>query len=74
MMLNDQQMKLYLEFEPCNECKDIIKELSANPLGPSIEDSRKFLRHVTYNHNETVQAIVKEFPKQEKQEKFDWFR
>lgn len=67
-------MKLYLEFEPCNECKDIIKELNSNPLGASIEESRKFLRHITYAHNETVQAIVKEFPKQEKQEKFDWFR
>lgn len=67
-------MKFYLEFEPCNECKDIIKELDANPLGPSIEESRKFLRHITYNHNETVSAIVKEFPKKEKQERFDWFR
>jgi hypothetical protein len=67
-------MKLYLEFEPCNECKDIIKELSANPLGATIDESRKFLRHITYSHGEIVQAIVKEFPKQEKQEKFDWFR
>ena len=68
------EMKLYLEFEPCNECRDIIRELNTNQLGASIEESRKFLRHVTYNHNETVQAIVKEFPKQQKQEKFDWFR
>lgn len=67
-------MKFYLEFEPCNECRDLIKGLSTNPLGPSIEESRKFLRHITYNHNETVSAIVKEFPKKEKQERFDWFR
>jgi cytidine deaminase len=64
-------MKLYLEFEPCNECRDIIKELAANP---DIEESRKFLRHITYNHNEIVQAVVKEFPKQEKKQQFDWFK
>ena len=67
-------MKLYLEFEPCNECRDIMRELNANILNPDVEESKKFLRHITYNHDEMVQAIVKEFPKQEKQQKFDWFR
>jgi len=66
-------MKLYLDFEPCNECRDIIRGLAENPLA-DIEESRKFLRHITYNHDETVQALVKEFPKQEKRENFDWFR
>jgi hypothetical protein len=66
-------MKLYLEFEPCNECRDIIKDLAAN-INPDVEESRKFLRHITYNHNETVQAIVKEFPKQEKKQQFDFFK
>lgn len=67
-------MKLYLEFEPCNECRDIIKELATNTVNPDIEESRKFLRHITYNHNEIVQAVVKEFPKQEKRQQFDWFK
>jgi hypothetical protein len=66
-------MKLYLEFEPCNECRDIIKELSTN-VNPDMEESRRFLRHITYNHNETVQGIVKEFPKQEKKQQFDFFK
>lgn len=67
-------MKLYLEFEPCNECRDIIKDLSANQADVDIEESRKFLRHITYSHSDVVQAIVKEFPKQEKRQQFDWFR
>lgn len=67
-------MKLYLEFELCNECRDIIRELNTNQLGATVEESRRFLRHVTYNHSETIQSILKEFPKQDKQEKFDWFR
>ena len=38
------------------------------------EDSKKFLRHITYNHEEIVQAIVKDFPKEEKREDFSLFR
>jgi hypothetical protein len=38
------------------------------------EDSKIFLRHITYNHEEIVQAIVKDFPKKEKREDFSWFR
>lgn len=67
-------MKLYLEFEPCSECRDIVKELTTNQTNADIEESRKFLRHITYGHNDVVQAIVKEFPKQEKSRQFDWFR
>lgn len=66
-------MKLYLEFEPCNECRDIIRELSA-VSDNDIEESRRFLRHITYSHSDVVQAIVKEVPKQEKNRQFDWFR
>ena len=64
-------MKLYLEFEPCNECRDIIKSLSQNP---QLEESRRFLRHITYNHSELVQGIVKEFPKEEKKHQFEFFK
>lgn len=66
-------MKLYLEFEPCNECRDIIREISA-VANIDIEESRRFLRHITYSHSDVVQAIVKEIPKQEKKQQFDWFR
>ena len=38
------------------------------------ENSKKFLRHITYNHDEIVQAIVKDFPKEAKKEDFSWFR
>ncbi len=38
------------------------------------EDSKKFLRHITYNHSEITQAIVEDFPKQVKKEEFSWFQ
>ncbi len=38
------------------------------------EDSKKFLRHITYNHDEILQAIVKDFPKEAKKEDFPWFK
>ncbi|MGI0087749.1 MAG: hypothetical protein ACREBI_07285 [Nitrosotalea sp.] len=68
-------MKFYIEFEPCKECKDMIREL--NEISDDLrthEDSKKFLRHITYNHDEIVQAIVKGFPKEAKKEDFPWFR
>ena len=71
-------MKLYLDFEPCDECKTIIKELSENdPLSDEQtkeEESAKFLRHLTYNHNEVVKAIIKDLPEQKRKQEFDWFR
>lgn len=38
------------------------------------EASKKFLRHITYNHREVVQGIIKDFPKEAKKEEFSWFR
>lgn len=38
------------------------------------EGSKKFLRHITYNHSEIVQAIIKDFPKETKKEDFPWFK
>ncbi len=38
------------------------------------EGSKKFLRHITYNHTEIVQAIIKDFPKEAKKEDFPWFK
>jgi len=68
-------LKFYIEFEPCKECKAMIREFTENSDETQThEDSKKFLRHITYNHDEIVQAIVKDFPKEEKREDFSWFR
>ncbi len=68
-------MKLYIEFEPCKECKSMIREFTENSDETQThEESKKFLRHITYNHSEIVQAIVEDFPKQVKKEEFSWFR
>jgi len=67
-------LKFYIEFEPCKECKSMIREFENSDETQTHEDSKKFLRHLTYNHNEIVQAIVEDFPKQVKKEEFSWFR
>ncbi len=38
------------------------------------DGSAKFLRHLTYNHPEVVQAVINELPKQKKKEEFDFFK
>jgi len=38
------------------------------------DESAKFLRHLTYNHTEVVQAVIDELPKQKKKEEFDFFK
>lgn len=65
-------MKFYIEFNPCRECKDIVRELNES-LPTDDEGSKKLLRHITYNHTEVVQAIVEEFPKEADKENFPWF-
>lgn len=72
-------MKLYLDFEPCNECNLMMKELSSPEmlLADDItrsNESAKFLRHLTYNHNEVVQAIMRDLPKQKRDQEFDFFK
>ena len=67
-------MKFYIEFNPCNECKNIIKELKNDISIQTDEGSKKFLRHITYNHTEVVQAIIEEFPKEADKDNFPWFR
>jgi len=68
-------LKFYIEFEPCKDCKSMIREFTENSDETQIhEDSKKFLRHITYNHDEIVQAIVEDFPNQAKKEEFSWFR
>ena len=72
-------MKLYLDFEPCQECRQIMQELSSFEVvfgddKKRADESAKFLRHLTYNHNEVVKAVMKDLPKQKKQQEYDWFK
>ena len=72
-------MKLYLDFEPCQECQTMMKELSKIEImfgddKTRADESAKFLRHLTYNHNEVVKAIMNDLPKQKKQQEYDWFK
>ena len=72
-------MKLYLDFEPCDECKEIMNELSSPEMIFADEkiradESAKFLRHLTYNHAEVVQAIMQDLPKQKKNQEYDFFK
>ena len=72
-------MKLFLEFDPCTECKEMMHHLAS----PEIvfgddkvrkDESAKFMRHLTYNHPEVVQAVMQELPKQKEKEEFDFFK
>ena len=72
-------MKLYLDFEPCQECNIMMKELSSPQMLFADETTRhnesaKFLRHLTYNHDEVVQAVMEDLPKQKKDQEFDFFK
>ena len=72
-------LKLYLDFEPCDECKTIMRDLASPEIifgDESIrkDESAKFLRHLTYNHSEVVQAVMKDLPKQKRNQEFDFFK
>lgn len=72
-------MKLYLDFEPCKECNTMMNELSSPEMlfadsSALFFASAKFLRHLTYNHNEVVQAVMEDLPKQKRDQEFDFFK
>ncbi len=72
-------MKIFLDFEPCIECKNMMNELCDPKMlfadeKTRADESAKFLRHLTYNHTEVVQAMINELPKQKKKEEFDFFK
>lgn len=71
-------LKLYLDFEPCDECRVIMKEISEDSVftDPQTreEESAKFLRHLTYNHSEVIKAVMNDLPTQKRSQEFDWFR
>ncbi len=72
-------MKLYLDFEPCTECNSMMNALSSPEMlfadpKTRADESAKFLRHLTYNHNEVVQAVMEDLPKQKRDQEFDFFK
>jgi len=72
-------MKLFLDFELCNECNSFIAELSSEDSllfedAERNEISTKFMRHRTYNHPEVIQAIIKEVKTQNRKPEFDLYK
>ena len=72
-------MKLFLDFDLCEECKSFIAELTteesltADDITRN-EASAKFMRHLTYNHSEVIQAIIKEVKIQQRKPEFDLYK
>ena len=72
-------MKLYIDFEPCGECRTMIQELSSLEMAFAddalrADESAKFLRHLTYNHTEVVRGVMKDLPKQKRNQEYDFFK
>ena len=72
-------MKLFLDFELCDECNSFISELSSEDSllfddTTRNEISSKFMRHLTYNHPEVIQAIIKEVKIQNRKPEFDLYK
>ena len=72
-------MKLLLDFEPCIECKEMMTELSSEEMLFADDETRadvsaKFLRHLTYNHNEVVKAVMSEVKSQQRSPEFDLYK
>ena len=58
-------MKLFLDFDLCDECDSFIADLTTEKSLVADDIIRnglsvKFMRHLTYNHPEVIQAIIKE--------------
>ena len=72
-------MKLWLDFEPCEKCAKYITDLTDEEFFFTDdiirnEMSAKFLRHLTYNHPEVIQAITAEVKSQERKPEFDLYK
>ena len=72
-------MKLFLDFELCDECNSFIADLSHEDsllLDDTTRNqiSAKFMRHLTYNHPEVIQAIIKEVKTQNRKPEFDLYK
>ena len=72
-------MKLFLDFELCDECNSFIADLAREDslLLDDIarnEISTKFMRHLTHTHPEVIQAIIKEVKIQKRKPEFDLYK
>ena len=72
-------MKLDRDFEPCKECNTMMNELSSPEMlfaadKTRADESAKFLRHLPYNHNEVVQAVMEDLPKQKRDQEPDFYK
>ncbi len=72
-------MKLYLDFDPCQEFNTMMAELIRPEMlfadqKNRADESAKFLRHLTYNHNEVVQAVMDDLPKQKRDQEPDFYK
>jgi len=72
-------MKLFLDFNPCKECKEVMLELSSEEMlfadeVTRAEVSSRFLRHLTYNHDEVVKAVMNEVKSQKRSPEFDLYK
>ena len=72
-------MKLFLDFDLCEECNTFIDKLTTEEsmMMDDItrnEVSAKFMRHLTYNHSEVIQAIIKEVKIQKRKPEFDLYK
>jgi hypothetical protein len=72
-------MKLFLDFDLCNECNSFIADLTTEE-SLVVDDiirndlSVKFMRHLTYNHSEVIQSIIKEVKIQQRKPEFDLYK
>ncbi len=72
-------MKLFLDFDLCEECNSFITDLTTEESLAADDITRneissKFMRHLTYNHPEVIQAIIKEVKIQQRKPEFDLYR
>ena len=72
-------MKLFLDFDLCEKCDSFIDKLTTEE-SMMLDDiarneiSAKFMRHLTYNHSEVIQSIIKEVKIQQRKPEFDLYR
>ncbi len=72
-------MKLFLDFDLCEKCQSFIDNLTTEE-SMILDDiarneiSAKFMRHLTYNHSEVIQAIIKEVKTQQRKPEFDLYK
>ena len=78
-MVVSKNMKLYLDFDPCKECNEMMAELASPEMlfadqKTRSDESAKFLRHLTYNNTEVVQAVLDDLPKQKRDQEPDFYK